>query len=111
MAVNLNQTLLGPKTVLRDNTVFVDEKLVIEGQVFARKIDAGNNPVIIGAGAEVIVETEILGSEIVVLGRVKGELKAKNEIMVSEKGSVEGNLTAPKIKLDPTASVSGLLRH
>ncbi len=110
MAVNLNQTLLGPKTVFRDNSVFVDEKLVIEGQVFANKIDAGDHAVIIGAEAEVVV-TEITASEIIVLGRVKGELKAKNEIMVSEKGSVEGNLTAPKIKLDPTAIVSGLLRH
>lgn len=111
MAVNLNQTLLGPKTVFRDNSVFADEKLIIEGQVFARKIDAGNNPVIIGAGAEVIVETEILGDEIIVLGRVKGNLKAKNTIMVCQTGSVDGNLTAPKIKLDPTAIVSGVLRH
>jgi cytoskeletal protein CcmA (bactofilin family) len=111
MAVNLNQTLLGPKTVLRDNTVFVDEKLIIEGQVFARKIDAGNNPVIIGAGAEVFVDTEIVASDIVVLGRVKAELKAKHEITVSESGYVDGNLTAPKIKIAPTAVVTGLLRH
>ncbi|MBW7857706.1 MAG: polymer-forming cytoskeletal protein [Leptonema sp. (in: Bacteria)] len=111
MAVNLNQTLLGPKTVIQNNSLIVDEKLIIEGRITAKKIDAGKHPIIIGDGADVSVEEDLTGSEIIVLGKLKGNIKATHEIVVSQKGSVDGNLTAPKIKLDPTASVTGVLRH
>jgi len=111
MATNMNQTLVGPKTVLRDNTVTIDENLMIEGQIIAKRIDAGPHTVVIGAGAEVIVDNEIIAGEIIVLGKVKGELRAQKEITIAKTGSVEGNVIAPRIHLDPTASVTGSLRH
>lgn len=111
MAVNLNQTLLGPKTVIQNNSLIVDEQLMIEGRISAKKIDAGNHPIIIGDGAEVTVEDDLTGSEIIILGKLKGNARATKEIVVSQKGSVDGNLTAPKIKIDPTASITGVLRH
>lgn len=111
MPVNLQQTLLGPKTVLKDNSIIVDEELIIEGSVTLRSIEMGNNTLVIGVGAVVVVEQEIVARQIVVLGHVRANLRASDEIMIGDKAVVEGNLTAPKIKLDPTANVTGLLRH
>lgn len=111
MPVNLQQTLLGPKTVIKDNSLIVDEELVIEGSVTLRSIDMGNNTLIIGLGAEVTVEQDITARQIIVMGRVRANLRATEEIMIGDRAVVEGNLTSPKIKLDPTANVTGVLRH
>ena len=111
MPVNLQHTVLGPKTVLRDNSIFVDEDLIIEGTINVRSIEMGNNALIVGGDANVTCETDIVAREIVVLGRAKANLRASHEIMVGEKGVVEGNIAAPRIKIDPTATVTGLLRH
>ena len=111
MPVNTQLTILGPKTVIRDNSILVDEELLIEGSVSVKKIEMSNHPLIIGLGADVTVETEVFASEIIVLGRIRANLRAVKEIQVGARGVVEGNLSAPRIKLDPTASVTGVLRH
>ncbi len=106
MPVNLQRSIIGPKLRV-EGILKSDEELIIEGQVIGTKIEAGNNPIIIGLGAS--VAADLYGSEIIVYGKVKGNCFAKKSIYLGDKAVVDGDLQAPYIDIEPTSRVSGRL--
>jgi len=106
MPINLQKSIIGPKLRIEGN-IYSDEELIIEGDVQAQRIDAGNNPIIVGLGAKVI--SDLYGSEIIIYGKVKGNCYGKISIYVGDKASVEGDLYSKKIDIEPTAYISGRL--
>lgn len=104
MPLNLQKTIIGPKVKIEGN-ITLEEELIIEGRVIANRIDAGNNPIIIGLGAE--VQGDLYGSEIIIYGKLKGNSYAKKSIILGDKAYVDGDLCAPLIDIDPTTIVNG----
>ncbi len=106
MPINLQKTIIGPKVKIEGN-ITLEEELIIEGRVIANRIDAGNNPIIIGLKAE--VEAELYGSEIIIYGKLKGNSFAKKKIILGDKATVDGDLYAPLIDIEPTSFINGRL--
>lgn len=104
MPVNLQKNIIGPKMKIEGN-IISDEEIIIEGIVKASRIDAGNNPVIVGLGG--IVEAEIYASEIIIYGKVRGNCYAKRSIILGDKSEVVGDLYAPLIEISKTSYFSG----
>lgn len=106
MPINLQRTIIGPKIRI-EGTIKSDEEIIIEGQVMGTKIDAGNNPIIVGLGSS--VTADLYGSEIIIYGKVKGNCYAKKSIYLGDKAVVDGDLHAHYIDIQPTSLLSGRL--
>jgi cytoskeletal protein CcmA (bactofilin family) len=106
MPINLQKSIIGPKLRIEGN-IYSDEELIIEGDVQAQRIDAGNNPIIVGLGAKVV--GDLYGSEIIIYGKVKGNCYGKKSIYLGDKAEVDGDLHSKYIEIEPTAYLSGRL--
>ncbi len=72
------------------------EDLTIEGQVEG-KIDLRDQVLTIGSNGR--IKAEIVARSIVVLGHVTGDLTASDKVDIRENGSVEGDVSAPRIAI------------
>lgn len=106
MPINLQKSIIGPKLRI-EGIVKSEEELIIEGQVIGTKIDAGNNPIIVGLGSS--VAADLYGSEIIIYGKVKGNCYGKKSIYLGDKAVVDGDLQSPYIDIEPTSTISGRL--
>jgi cytoskeletal protein CcmA (bactofilin family) len=81
-----------------------DEDLTIEGRVEGH-IDLRNHVLTIGSNGH--VAAEVVAKSIVVLGRVTGNLTATEKVDIREKGSVEGDIMAPRVAIADGAEFRG----
>ena len=81
-----------------------DEDLTIEGRVEGH-IDLRNHVLTIGSDGH--VAAEVVAKSIVVLGRVTGNLTATEKVDIREKGSVEGDIMAPRVAIADGAEFRG----
>jgi len=81
-----------------------DEDLTIEGRVEGH-IDLRNHVLTIGSNGH--VAAEVVAKLIVVLGRVTGNLTATEKVDIREKGSVEGDIMAPRVAIADGAEFRG----
>lgn len=58
-------------------------------------------------GTTAKVTADIIASEVVVCGNVKGNVRAKNRIEIKKEGSVTGDLTTPQILIEDGAYFKG----
>ena len=72
------------------------EDLTIEGQVEG-KIEFRDHVLTVGTAGR--IKAEIVAKSIVVLGQVTGNLTATEKVDIREKGSVEGDVTAPRVAI------------
>ena len=72
------------------------EDLTIEGQVEG-KIEFRDHVLTVGTSGR--IKAEIVAKSIVVLGQVTGNLTATEKVDIKEKGSVEGDVTAPRVAI------------
>ena len=72
------------------------EDLTIEGQVEG-KIEFRDHVLTVGTSGR--IKAEIVAKSIVVLGQVTGNLTATEKVDIREKGSVEGDVTAPRVAI------------
>jgi cytoskeletal protein CcmA (bactofilin family) len=72
------------------------EDLTIEGQVEG-KIDLRDQVLTIGPNGR--IKAQIVAKAIVVLGHVTGDLTASEKIDIRENGSVEGDVSAPRVAI------------
>ena len=70
------------------------EDLTIEGQVEG-KIELDQNAVTIGPNGR--IKAQVKAKVVSVLGRVNGNITATETLNIGEKGSVEGDLRAPRV--------------
>lgn len=72
------------------------EDLTIEGQVNG-KIELRDHVLTIGSNAT--IKAEVLAKAIIVLGEVIGNITASEKVEIRDKGSVDGDIAAPKVAI------------
>jgi cytoskeletal protein CcmA (bactofilin family) len=83
-----------------------EEDLLIEGEVEGR-ISLEKQAVTVGRSGR--VKADIHGQNLVVEGRVQGNLFAGEQVVVRTSGEVRGNITAPRVTLEDGAKFKGAI--
>lgn len=80
------------------------EDLYVEGAVEGT-IESPKNRVTVAAGGR--VHASILASEVVILGEVKGNIEAGSKVDIQKGGSLAGDITTARIRIEDGAFVRG----
>ena len=80
------------------------EDLTIEGQVEGT-IESKQHSVVIGPQAA--IKAQIFAKDVVVLGKVEGDITASTKIEIRPQGKVEGDLVAPAVAIAEGATFRG----
>jgi cytoskeletal protein CcmA (bactofilin family) len=94
---------LGPSVVIKGE-LSGEEDLRIEGRVDGT-IELRQHSVVIGQQAT--VNAQIFAQDVVVLGKVFGDITASIKIEIGAQGSVEGDLVAPAVAIAEGATFRG----
>jgi len=92
------------KSVVIKGELNGSEDLTIEGQVEG-KIELRQNVLTIGPNAK--IKAQVAAKTIVVEGSVQGNVMATERIEIRDKGSVEGDLAAPRVAIADGAHFRG----
>ena len=84
-----------------------NEDMVIEGQVEG-KVDLPNNQLTVGANGN--VKAEIHAKGVVIIGHVVGNVIGVERVEIQATGSVEGDVTAPKLVVAEGAQINGAIQ-
>src|SRR5438874_11498051 len=80
------------------------EDMTIDGRVEGT-IDVHDHGLIIGPHAQ--IHANIVAKTVTIRGAVKGSITASDKVMISETGSVEGDITCPRLALSDGAVLRG----
>ncbi len=94
------------KSISIKGEVTGDEDLVVEGRVDGR-IELKNHQLTIGPNGD--VKAEIAAKQVVVIGRIAGNVIATERVEVRETGRVDGDLVAPRLLIQEGAQVNGAI--
>lgn len=92
------------KSVIIKGELSGSEDLTIEGQVDG-KIELRQNVLTIGSNGK--IKAEIFAKTLVVLGEVHGNVTATERVEIRESGSVEGDVSAPRVAIADGAHFRG----
>src|SRR6185503_15810002 len=92
------------KSVIIKGEVSGSEDLTIEGQVEG-KIELRQNVLTIGPNAK--IKAQVLARAVVVEGSVQGNIATSEKIEIRDKGSVEGDLSSPRVAIADGAHFRG----
>jgi cytoskeletal protein CcmA (bactofilin family) len=92
------------KSVVIKGELNGSEDLTIEGQVEG-KIELRDHVLTIGPNGK--IKAELYAKSIVVLGEVTGNVVATEKVDIRENGSVEGDITAPRVAIAEGAHFRG----
>ena len=92
------------KSVIIKGELSGSEDLTIEGQVEG-KIELRQNVLTIGPNAK--IKAQVLARAVVVEGSVQGNIAASEKIEIRDKGSVEGDLSSPRVAIADGAHFRG----
>ena len=92
------------KSIVIKGEVSGSEDLTIEGQVEG-KIELREHNLTVGSTGR--VHADIAAKSIIVLGQVRGNLTANEKVDIREKGSVEGDIVAPRVAIADGADFRG----
>lgn len=92
------------QSVRIEGKVISQEDLTIDGQVDG-SIELGNHSLSIGPSAA--IKADLLAKNITINGAVKGNVTAGERIDLRATGSVEGDITAPRLVMADGATVFG----
>lgn len=104
----MEMTIIGP-TLNIVGEINADEKLIIEGKVKTQAINLPGHSFTVGLDA--VVEGDINCAHAIILGQLKGNIKATKEIYIGESATVDGDIESPYIKIEPTGNLTGRMRH
>ena len=91
-------------SIVIDGELNGSEDLTIDGRVDGT-IRLTENVLTIGPHAR--IKAGVFAKSVVVLGEVKGDITASESVSLQEHGSVEGDITAPRVAIDEGAHFSG----
>ena len=94
---------LGPSLQMRGE-IKGAEDLVIDG-LFNGIVQLNDRKLTVGATAK--VTADISAGEVVVYGKIQGNVRARNRIEIKKDGSVIGDLTTPQILIEDGALFKG----
>ena len=92
------------KSIVIKGEVSGSEDLTIEGQVEG-KIELKDHILTVGATGQ--VHAHIIAKSIIVLGQVTGNVTANEKVDIREKGSVDGDIVAPRVAIADGADFRG----
>ncbi len=99
-----NLVSIGQSVVIKGQLT-AREDLTIDGRVEDGKVEVPDNVVTVGVHAQ--IAAEVIGRAIVVLGTVKGNVRATERVEIRAGGSVEGDLVAPRFSMADGAQLRG----
>ena len=94
------------KSVIIKGELSGSEDLTIEGQVEG-KIELNNNILTIGTNAK--IKAQVFAKTVVVLGEVIGNITASEKVDIRDNGSVDGDITSPKVAIAEGAHFRGAI--
>ncbi|MCY4602050.1 MAG: polymer-forming cytoskeletal protein [Acidobacteria bacterium] len=97
MTAGKTVSTIGDSIVIKGELI-ANEDLVLEGRVEG-KITSKRNVLTVGEHGS--VEATIVGSTVVVAGKVRGDITAAEKIDFRDTGSVEGDIAAPVVVMAP----------
>jgi cytoskeletal protein CcmA (bactofilin family) len=92
------------KSVIIKGDLSGSEDLTIEGQVEG-KIELRQNILTIGTNAK--IKAQVFAKTVIVQGEVQGNVTATERVDIRDKGSVDGDLSAPRIAIADGAHFRG----
>jgi cytoskeletal protein CcmA (bactofilin family) len=92
------------KSVVIKGELSGSEDLTIEGQVDG-KIELRQNVLTIGPNGK--IKAQIFAKSVVVQGEVTGNITASEKVDIRDNGSVDGDITAPKVAIAEGAHFRG----
>ena len=95
-------TLIGAGTTLKGD-IKSNNDLRIDGTVIGN-INS-NAKIIVGTSG--VVEGDIMGNQADIVGKVSGNIRAKELLQLRGDSTVTGNIYAGKLQIDPTATFNG----
>ncbi len=95
-------TLIGAGTTLKGD-IKSNNDLRIDGTVIGN-INS-NAKIIIGTSG--VVEGDIIGNQADIVGKVSGNIRAKELLQLRGESTVTGNIYAGKLQIEPTATFNG----
>ena len=98
-----NSTVLGPSIVLHGELT-ANEDLLVDGQ-FDGSIKVNGHCLTVGAGGQ--VKAEIHARQVIVHGKVTGNVSAKEKVEIRNTGHVLGDLTTAGISIEDGAYFKG----
>ena len=84
-----------------------DEDLVIDGRVEG-KVDLPNGQLTIGVPGT--VKGQIRAQAVIIIGRLQGNVTATDRIGIQGTGTVEGDVTAPRLVVSEGAVINGSIQ-
>jgi cytoskeletal protein CcmA (bactofilin family) len=92
------------KSVIIKGELSASEDLTIEGQVDG-KVDLHQNTLTIGANGR--ITAQVVAKVVIVLGQVHGNISATEKVDIRDNGSVDGDVSAPRIAIAEGAHFRG----
>lgn len=92
------------KSVVIKGELSGSEDLTIEGHVEGR-IELKENVLTIGANAK--IRAEVFSKTVIVLGEVTGNVTASEKVDIRDNGSVDGDITSPRVAIAEGAHFRG----
>ncbi len=92
------------KSIIIKGDLSGDEDLIIEGKVEGR-VQLPNNEITVGADGRITADIE--AKAIIVIGQTAGNLNASQRVEVQATGTVEGDISAPRLQIQEGATVNG----
>jgi cytoskeletal protein CcmA (bactofilin family) len=97
------QAMIGPSIVI-NGKISGDENLIIEGTVEG-SIDLPNQDVVIGQAGR--IKADLQGKVVHIEGKIEGDIKGVEQVIIANSGNVRGNLVAPRVTLEDGAVFKG----
>jgi cytoskeletal protein CcmA (bactofilin family) len=94
---------IGPSIFIKGDLTG-DEDLVIEGRVEG-KVDLKQNNVTVGRNGK--VRADIFGRVVTIEGEVTGNVFAQEQAVLRQSGSIQGNITGPRVVLEDGSRFKG----
>ena len=100
----LEKTVNIGKSVIIKGELNGSEDLAIEGQVEG-KIELRQNVLTIGPNGK--IKAQVFAKSVVILGEVTGNVTASEKVEIRDNGSVDGDITAPRVAIAEGAHFRG----
>lgn len=94
------------KSVVIKGELSGSEDLTIEGQVEG-KIELKDNVLTIGTNGK--IKAQVFAKTVIVLGEVVGNITASEKVDIRDNGSVDGDITSPKVAIAEGAHFRGAI--
>jgi len=99
----MNTARIGPSIRIKGE-VSAKEPLTVEGHVIGT-IDLSGHELTVSEAAH--IDADVVAHTIIIRGKVNGRLTAEARIVVQQTANVEGDLSAPAVKVDDGALLHG----